>query len=107
MQSYVCIADFVYMQNKYGKPDGWGVAEYSAPEVIFGYDFITSAYREDPQKSRKRILRHLQLDVYKRQVLNGIGAFSVVLYGQSDIEGGFPNADVGINLSLYRVVLFA
>lgn len=24
-------------------------------------DFITSAYREDPQKSRKRILRHLQL----------------------------------------------
>ena len=61
MQSYVCIADFVYMQDKYGKPYGWGVAEYSAPEVIFGYDFITSAYREDPQKSRKRILRHLQL----------------------------------------------
>lgn len=49
------------MQDKYGKPYGWGVAEYSAPEVIFGYDFITSAYREDPQKSRKRILRHLQL----------------------------------------------
>ena len=40
-------------------------------------------------------------------VLNGIGAFSVVLYGQSDIEGGFPNADGGINLSLYRVLLFA
>ena len=47
--------------RKGGKPYGWGVAEYSAPEVIFGYDFITSAYREDPQKSRKRILRHLQL----------------------------------------------
>ena len=60
MQSYVCIADFVYMQDKYGKPYGWGVAEYSTPEVLFGYDFITSAYGEDPQKSREHILKHLQ-----------------------------------------------
>ena len=60
MQSYVCIADFVYMQDKYGKPYGWGVAEYSTPEVLFGYDFITSAYGEYPQKSREHILKHLQ-----------------------------------------------
>ena len=32
MQSYVCIADFVYMQDRYGRPYGWGVAEYATPE---------------------------------------------------------------------------
>ena len=60
MQSYVCIADFVYMQDKYGRPYGWGVAEYVTPEELLGYDFITSAYHRDPQESRERILRHLQ-----------------------------------------------
>ena len=59
MQSYVCIADFVYMQNRYGRPYGWGVAEYATPEELFGYDFITSAYQRDPQESREHILRHL------------------------------------------------
>ena len=60
MQSYVCIADFVYMQDKYGRPYGWGVAEYATPEELFGYDFITSAYQRDPQESKERILKHLQ-----------------------------------------------
>ena len=59
MQSYVCIADFVYMQDRYGRPYGWGVAEYATPEELFGYDFITSAYQRDPQESREHILRHL------------------------------------------------
>ena len=59
MQSYVCIADFVYMQDKYGRPYGWGVAEYATPEELFGYDFITSAYQRDTQESREHILRHL------------------------------------------------
>ena len=60
MQSYVCIADFVYMQDEYGRPYGWGVAEYATPEELFGYGFITSAYQRDPQESRELILRHLQ-----------------------------------------------
>ena len=60
MQSYVCIADFVYMQDRYGRPYGWGVAEYATPEELFGYDFITSAYQRDPQESKERILKHLQ-----------------------------------------------
>ena len=65
MQSYVCIADFVYMQDKfymqdkYGRLYGWGVAEYAAPEELFGYDFITSVYQRDPQKSRERMMQHL------------------------------------------------
>ena len=36
MQSYVCIADFVYMQDKYGRPYGWGVAEYATLEELLG-----------------------------------------------------------------------
>ena len=59
MQSYVCIADFVYMQDKYGRLYGWGVAEYAAPEELFGYDFITSVYQRDPQESRERMMQHL------------------------------------------------
>ena len=60
MQGYVCIADFVYMQDKYGRPYGWGVAEYTMPEELFGCDFITSAYRRDPQESQARIQEHLR-----------------------------------------------
>lgn len=59
MQSYVCIADFVYMQDRYGRPYGWGVAEYATPEELFGYDLITSAYQRDPQKSKERMMQHL------------------------------------------------
>ena len=58
--TYVCIADFVYMQDRYGRPYGWGVAEYATPEELFGYDLITSAYQRDPQESKERILKHLQ-----------------------------------------------
>ena len=56
---YVCIADFVYMQDRYGRPYGWGVAEYAMPEEHFGYDFITSAYQRDPQESKERMMQHL------------------------------------------------
>ncbi len=59
MQSYVCIADFVYMQDRYGKPYGWGVAEYATPEELFGYDLITSAYQRDPQESKERMMQHI------------------------------------------------
>lgn len=60
MQTYITIADFVYMKDKYGQTYGWGVAKYSTPEAQFGYDFTTSAYRREPEESRERILAHLQ-----------------------------------------------
>ena len=59
MQSYVCIADFVYPQDKFGRLYGWGVAQYTTPEALFGYEFITSAYQRDPQESGERMLRQL------------------------------------------------
>lgn len=60
MQTYICIADFVYMKDKYGRTYGWGVAKYSTPEAELGYDFTTSAYRRKPEESRERIIAHLK-----------------------------------------------
>lgn len=60
MQTYVIIRDFVYMRDKYGRTYGWGVAQYSTPEALFGYDFVSSAYERDPMESRQRVLDHLR-----------------------------------------------
>lgn len=60
MQTYICISDFEYMRDKYGKVYGWGVARYSTPEELFGYDFVTSAYKRDPEDSKERIIGHLK-----------------------------------------------
>ena len=59
MQTYVNIADFEYMQDKFGRTYGWGVAKYSTPENLFGYDAVTSAYKRDPQESKQRLITHL------------------------------------------------
>ena len=60
MQTYVTIGDFVYLQDKFGQPYGWGVAQYTTPDAQLGYDFVTSAYRKEPAESRADILAHLQ-----------------------------------------------
>lgn len=60
MQTYITIADFVYMRDKHGKTYGWGVAKYSTPEAQLGGDFTTSAYCREPEASRERILAHLK-----------------------------------------------
>lgn len=59
MQGYVSVADFVYMTDKFGKPYGWGVAQYTTPEVLFGYEWATSAYKKTPEASERSILEHL------------------------------------------------
>ena len=60
MQTYVNTADFVYMKDKHGNQYGWGVAEYTTPEALFGEDYISKAYSQDPEKSRAEIIRHLE-----------------------------------------------
>ena len=59
MECYVVTADFEYMRDKYGKEYGWGVARYAVPERLFGEDFMTEAYREEPEASRRRVYEHL------------------------------------------------
>ena len=57
-QGYVTVSDFVYMKDRYGRPYGWGVAEYSTPEAFMGRDFTERVYRCQPAQSYDRILRH-------------------------------------------------
>ncbi len=59
-QTYICVSDFVYDRDKHGKPYGWGVAEYSTPEALFGEDSVRSAYKFKPEKSRELIFDHLK-----------------------------------------------
>ena len=60
MQTYITIGDFVYSQDKFGRPYGWDIAEHTTPEAQLGPDFVTSAYRRKPEGSRERILAHLR-----------------------------------------------
>lgn len=60
MQTYVVTNDFIYMKDKSGNRYGWGVAEYTTPENIFGYDAVTSAYKKDPEESKEIIFRRLK-----------------------------------------------
>ena len=76
MQAYLTVGDFVYMQDKYGKPYGWGVAKYTTPEALFGYDFVTSAYDREPEESKARIIAHLENilpGINEKQILKLIG----------------------------------
>lgn len=62
MQLYLCNSDFKKRTNKNGEEFGWDVAQYTAPEHLFGYDFVTSAYKKEPSESfeaiKKAVLKH-------------------------------------------------
>ena len=59
MQTFVCIADFEYMRDKYGKQYGWGVARYSTPEALFGEHFFDEIYECQPEESKKKTYDYL------------------------------------------------
>ena len=60
MQTYLCIRDFRQKVSKKGKSYGMDVAIYCKPEHLWGYEAVTSAYREDPEASRERIFAHMR-----------------------------------------------
>lgn len=76
MQMYLCVRDFRQRKNKAGESYGWAIAVYSKPELLWGYDYVTSAYDETPEESGKRIVQHI-LDEYpvatKAQIRRVIG----------------------------------
>ncbi|MBQ5535193.1 MAG: hypothetical protein IIU01_00380, partial [Oscillospiraceae bacterium] len=47
-------------ENKLGQPYGWHIAVYTTPEHLWGYDLVTSAYVEEPERSRERIARQME-----------------------------------------------
>lgn len=59
-QCYVITSDFVYQKDRHGNPYGWGVAEYSTPEVFMGEDFAERVYAREPKESYERIVGQVQ-----------------------------------------------
>ena len=59
MKMYLCMRDFRQRKNKKGEKYGWPIAVYSTPEHLWGYDYVTSAYKEDAEESWKRIVNHM------------------------------------------------
>ena len=55
---YVVISDFVYDLDRYGRPYGWGRAEYATAEQRFGPDFAETVYCRSPEASMQRLLDH-------------------------------------------------
>ena len=59
MQTYLCNCDFKKRVNKKGIEYGWDVAVYSSIEHIYGYDYVTSCYKDNPQDSWKQIADYM------------------------------------------------
>ena len=55
MQTYLVTCDFHRRVNKRGEEYGMPVSVRLPPEAIWGYETVTSAYKEEPAKSRQRI----------------------------------------------------
>ena len=58
-QCYVIISNFVYTLDKRGNRRGWGVAEYSTPEIFMGDAFSDKVYQRKPEESYERLMEHL------------------------------------------------
>lgn len=61
MQMYICNCDFRKRINKSGEEYGWDVAVYSSIEHIYGYDYVTSDYKEKPEASWQKIVSHMNI----------------------------------------------
>ncbi len=59
-QLYLTACDFRRRVNAKGEPYGMTVAQFTMPETLWGYDTVTSAYKEEPEQSRQRIYEHLK-----------------------------------------------
>ncbi len=56
MQTYLIIRRFERRRNKKGRSYGMPVSYYQKPEILWGYDHVASAYKEEPLRSAERIL---------------------------------------------------
>ena len=60
MESYLLVKDFRPRLNKKGEEYGWAIAVYTLPEYLWGYDFVTGKYKDDPEESLQRIVSQIQ-----------------------------------------------
>ena len=59
MRTYLTVRDFRQRVNKKGESYGWAIAVYVKPEAIWGYEYVTSRYHEEPVDSGKAIAQHM------------------------------------------------
>lgn len=59
MLSYLTIIGFEKKRNKKNEEYGWAGAVYATSETYFGYDFVRSAYKDDPKESKEKMISHL------------------------------------------------
>lgn len=57
---YLLIRDFRQRINKRGAPYGWPISVYTTPEVLWGYDHISSAYSAEPAESKMLIYEQVR-----------------------------------------------
>lgn len=60
MQTYLIMSDFKQRKNKRGEDYGWSLAVYETPETKWGYEYVTSCYKEKPEDSFLKISTHLR-----------------------------------------------
>ena len=63
MKTYLCVKDFRQRKNKKGELYGWPIAVYAKLEALWGYEYVTSRYSEDPARSGEAITSHIT-DLY-------------------------------------------
>ena len=74
MQTYLVAVDFRQRVNKKGVRYGMSVGVFRRPEDVWGYDFVTSAYEEEPEDSARRITRHVKelcIDATEEEIRRG------------------------------------
>lgn len=59
MQLYLTVQDFQRKRSKKGVEYGMHIGYYVMPEEKWGYDFVTSCYKEDPKESKAKIVNHM------------------------------------------------
>ena len=96
-QGYALISDFVYMKDRFGRPYGWGTAEYSTPEAFMGEKFTDSVYSRSPGESYERLLEHFcrlfpNTDIKQiKKFIKAIPHNSGVRIAQQDFSSGCTN----------------
>ena len=70
MQTYLIMSDFKQRLNKKGESYGWALALLETPETKWGYDYVTSCYKENPKDSFEKIIAQI------KSVLPDVGEIS-------------------------------
>lgn len=58
MQTYITVREFVYKQDRYGNPYGWGIGRYALPELLYR-EHVIAAYNCKPSSSKDKLTNQI------------------------------------------------